>query len=232
MLSKDNYYELEEILKEIKLEDIKVPTVPVDFYINEAGTLSNTATADKDELVSAGIDTVYIDSMKVRADVLRFAESKWRTTYKEYSDNRKLWVERSTEGKYVRKKILHNLRFIAYDDASLRGKINLVLDGKGNDDLVQDLSDLYLLATNNEEKLLKVGYSKDVTEQCGALSDELADILAKINGNEKSESILMRNRAYTYLKIAVDEVRRYGKFVFWEDESRRSKYKIGVSDDD
>ncbi len=231
MLSKDHYYQLEENLKQIKPEDIKVPTVPVDSYANEANTLSNTATEDKDKLVSAGIDPVYIDGLEIRADVLRFAESKWRTTYKEYSDNRKLWVEKSTEAKYVRKKVLHNLRFIAYNDASLRGKINLVLDGKGNDDLVQDLSDLYLLATNNEEKLLKVGYSKDTTELCGALSDELADILAKINGKKKSESILMRNRAYTYLKVAVDEVRRYGKFVFWEDERRRAKYKSGVGGD-
>ena len=224
MLSKDHYYQLEERIKEIKEKDIKKPTMPIDSYTNEANSLSNIAKEDKDQLISAGLDPVYIDNLEVRAGALRFAETKWRTTYKEYSDKKNLWVERSIEAKYIRKKILHYLRFIAYDDASLKSKINLVVDGKGNDDLVQDLSDLYLLATNNEERLLKVGYNKDTTEQCGALSDELSDILARINGNENSETILMRNRAYTYLKVAVDEVRRYGKFVFWEDENRRSEY--------
>lgn len=34
----------------------------------------------------------------------------------------------------------------------------------------------------------------------------------------------MRDRAYIYLKEAVDQICEYGKYVFWEDEDRLEKY--------
>ncbi|WP_180335638.1 hypothetical protein [Labilibaculum filiforme] len=34
----------------------------------------------------------------------------------------------------------------------------------------------------------------------------------------------MRDRAYTYLKQLVDEIRTYGKYAFWNDEEKQKRY--------
>ncbi|MCT4644733.1 MAG: hypothetical protein N4A74_07090 [Carboxylicivirga sp.] len=52
-------------------------------------------------------------------------------------------------------------------------------------------------------------------------------MLNTINGerDENSKPLKeMRDRAYIYLKEAVDQICEYGKYVFWEDEDRLEKY--------
>jgi hypothetical protein len=59
-------------------------------------------------------------------------------------------------------------------------------------------------------------------------SDELAKILAIANGEkaEDSQAKLTRDKAYTFLKELVDEVRRVGKFVFRDNPERIEGYEI------
>ncbi|TAJ02890.1 hypothetical protein DMA11_24310, partial [Marinilabiliaceae bacterium JC017] len=60
-----------------------------------------------------------------------------------------------------------------------------------------------------------------------SLSDELAGILALANGEKAEDGYvkLMRDKAYTYLMEAVDEVRRVGRFVFKKDKTRLVGYQ-------
>lgn len=51
-------------------------------------------------------------------------------------------------------------------------------------------------------------------------------MLASANGDRLSDHELkiIRDKAYTHLKEAVDEIRAYGKFVFWQDEHKLRLY--------
>jgi hypothetical protein len=58
------------------------------------------------------------------------------------------------------------------------------------------------------------------------LSDRMGDLLGATNGERKevSEAIQIRDKAYTYLKLAVDEIRECGKFAFWRNPDRLKGY--------
>ena len=54
----------------------------------------------------------------------------------------------------------------------------------------------------------------------------MADLLSQVNGERDSDNQfkVMRDKAYTHLKEAVDEIRSCGKYVFWWDENRLKGY--------
>ena len=53
-------------------------------------------------------------------------------------------------------------------------------------------------------------------------------LLATMNGERHDSSgiIAVRNKSYTYLKQAIDEIREAGKYVFWKDKQRLKGYHI------
>jgi hypothetical protein len=54
----------------------------------------------------------------------------------------------------------------------------------------------------------------------------MGDLLGATNGERKevSEAIQIRDKAYTYLKLAIDEIRECGKFAFWRNPDRLKGY--------
>ena len=52
------------------------------------------------------------------------------------------------------------------------------------------------------------------------------DLLGATNGEREavSEAMIIRDKAYTYMKQAVDEIRECGKFVFWRNPDRLKGY--------
>ena len=92
--------------------------------------------------------------------------------------------------------------------------------------MIQDLSDISVLGKANTAELEEIKFDLtqlDVVEQ---RADELAELLAKANGVllENASAKDMRDRAFTHLKEAVDEVRDCGKYVFRKDPNRYKGY--------
>jgi hypothetical protein len=63
-------------------------------------------------------------------------------------------------------------------------------------------------------------------DNAAATADRMGDLLGAVNGERKevSEAMIIRDKAYTYLKQAVDEIRECGKFVFWRNPDRLKGY--------
>ncbi|MDB4335132.1 hypothetical protein OAA06_02100 [bacterium] len=59
------------------------------------------------------------------------------------------------------------------------------------------------------------------------MANEMSEILAITNGEKAEDGAAkqLRDKAYTYLKEIVDEVRRVGKFVFWNNPERVVGYR-------
>lgn len=224
-MESENYYnQLEDKLKAIPAEEVKRPAIPVKIYTSESENLQYAAREDREDFIAKGINVGYLDSLDARIGALRHAQAKWNDVYKEFGDKKKLWLEKAAIAKRTHKLVVHSLRFIAHNDDSLKSKIDAIVEGSGDADLIQDLADLGIMASSNEAALVAIGYDTKLTEDCKVMADELANLLAEINGSDKSDVMDMRNRAYVYLKEAVDEIKRYGKYVFWEDKDRKSIY--------
>jgi hypothetical protein len=92
--------------------------------------------------------------------------------------------------------------------------------------MIQDLYNLAILGKNNPEPLKAIGFDMSMLDEALQVSDEMADLLARANGEKRSDhmSKLIRDKAYTHLKEAVDEVRDCGKYLFWRNEERYKGY--------
>jgi hypothetical protein len=58
------------------------------------------------------------------------------------------------------------------------------------------------------------------------LKSILGDLLAKVNFEkmEKSQEKDLRDRAFTYMQMAVEKIRKCGKSVFWKSPQHAAKY--------
>ncbi len=78
----------------------------------------------------------------------------------------------------------------------------------------------------NIAELEKAKYDLGNFDVAAQQSDTLAELLAKANGatldNSKAKEI--RDRAYTHLKEAIDELRATGKYAFRKDPERYKGY--------
>ena len=92
--------------------------------------------------------------------------------------------------------------------------------------MIQDLANAAALGKANLALLEKTNCDLTLLDKAEALSDSLPGILAAANGDKADSSAVkkIRDQAYTYLKIRVDEVRRYGKFVFRDNKDRQVGY--------
>jgi len=64
------------------------------------------------------------------------------------------------------------------------------------------------------------------------MSNSLLSLLGEVNGIRKdadNPEKELRDRAYTYLKQAVDEIRDYGKYAFWKEEKKVKLYSSNYS---
>jgi len=123
--------------------------------------------------------------------------------------------------------MLHNFRFAYRNDPNMQARLNRIADGSGNADTIQDLHDMAILGKENAAPLIAINYDVTTLDTAADLAVNMSKVLARANDNreEISQLRINRDKAFTYLKQAVDTVRDYGKFVFWRDENKLKGYR-------
>lgn len=227
MSNKENFDALLPKYETIVKNEIKDPNLPVDIAIDEALDLFAIASKDKMQLSTSDLDMSLIDDLPLRAGGLRYGQTLWTQVYTDKSEAEEQWKEIAIEAFELHDELLHFSKYAYRNDSKLMGVVNRIAEGYGNADMVQDLSDLAMLGTNNPEPLEGVHYQMEKLERVYELSDICGVLLGKVNGaradNDKPAKE-MRDRAFTHLKQAVDTIREAGRFVFWKDEERARQY--------
>jgi hypothetical protein len=92
--------------------------------------------------------------------------------------------------------------------------------------MIQDLSDMAVLGGANPEPLQAIDFDMKKLDIAAETSTTMSDLLAKANGARMSGNMhkALRDKAYTFMKEAVDEIRLNGKYVFWRNEERKKRY--------
>ncbi|MUP36884.1 hypothetical protein [Labilibaculum euxinus] len=227
MSNKENFDALLSKYQAYVKNEVKEPNQPVDIAIDEAMDLSVIADKDRELLATSDLDVSLIDDLPIRAGGLRYAQTVWVQVQTDRSDAEEQWKHLSVEAFEMRDELLHFCRYAYRKNSKLMDVVNRIAEGYGNADMVQDLSDLAMLGTNNPEPLAGLNYPMEKLERASELSDLCGALLAKVNGarvdNDKPAKE-MRDRAFTHVKQAVDAIREAGRFVFWKDEQRVEQY--------
>ena len=102
-----------------------------------------------------------------------------------------------------------------------------IADGTGDADMIQDLSNLVALGEANPEPLDLINFDFTLLPLAATTADELAIVLAQANGEKEIDHQvkITRDRAYTYMQQAANEIKNCGRYVFWKNEARLKGYR-------
>ena len=202
------------------------PTIPVSVALQEAEDLYDWCNKDKDALLRAGLDWKLVEDMPVRTGALRLSQAKWSSEYKNYQDCQAEWKIVSPAAFNLRDELVHHFYLALNGNTAEYAKVKRIDEGSTNADMIQDLIDLSELGSKHTAELEAIGLDLKLLDEARAKSFALAELLAKVNGSyrETSPMLEIRNKAYTHLKEAVDEIRRVGQYVFWRNEAKLKGY--------
>ena len=105
-------------------------------------------------------------------------------------------------------------------------RIAAIADGSGHADMIQDLNDLALLGKDHTDLLTAIGFDVTLLDAAASTSAELATLYSQVNviQTEENTERVIRDKAYVYVKQALDEVRNCGQYVFWRNDARLKGY--------
>ncbi|MCP4221356.1 MAG: hypothetical protein GY765_42415 [bacterium] len=221
----DYNLKLEE-LKTIPSHKAKSPTVPVGICIEEAEYLATWSERDREPLEAAGLSWPLVEDIPIRSGALRQAQSLWFTAVNEDNPDTELWAAGSKEASDFRTVLKHKLSFAFRNNPQLMARIRVVNKGHRQSDLLQALNDLCAMGRKHQELLTAVNIDLALLDRATQYSDELTKALSisQSRKDEATELRILRDKAYLHLKEAVDEVRGYGRYLFWRTPERYMGY--------
>ncbi|WP_108869383.1 hypothetical protein [Aquimarina aquimarini] len=226
-MSKQNYDTKLSLLESMLSENALPPRTPIDVVVQEAENLYVWIQEDKEALTNIGLDwDTYAEDLPIRAGACRYAQGVWMKERYDREDAVKVWNAKSPDAYTFRNDLLADLRFAFRKRSDLIARVRAIADGSGDADMIQDLVDISVLAKANTAELTTINYDMTRFDQAEQQADELAELLGKANGaildNSKAKDI--RDKAYTHLKEAIDEIRDTGKHLFRKHPERYQGY--------
>ncbi len=226
MANIDDYNAKLAEIQAIPDDEVKDPGMPVDVALQEAENLHHWSLDDAEKLEVVGIESSMIEDLAVRAGACREAQSIWNKDYRSQQEAQKEWAEQAPLAYDFRDDLLATMRFAYRKDDALLSRVSAITEGSGHADMIQDLNDIAVLGRENPDLLTAIGFDLDQLDLAATRADELADLLAEANGDkaDPNQSKIIRDKAYIYLKVLVDEIREAGKYVFRKDQNRLKGY--------
>lgn len=226
MSTTEAFEQLKESIEAIDEKQVLQPDMPVNVFNQEAEDLYQVALADNVKLTERGLNEELIQSLNLAAGASRYAEAQWNKERNEKQEAERECKEKSPLAYELRNDLIHECGFAFNENPDLLSALERIKDGNGHADMIQDLMNLSVLGKDNIPLLQKINFDVALLDKAESMADEMADLLAKANGakDEDKKAKVLRDKAYTYLKVVVDEVRRYGKFIFRKDENHVAKY--------
>ncbi|MCP5048174.1 MAG: hypothetical protein GY940_13465 [bacterium] len=218
------------VLEAIPDDQVRSPnSMPVETYVHEAEHLQKWCQEDKEALIAKGLTWETVDDMPIRIGALKETETTWFTERFTRQEAAAQWMVESPKAYELRDQLIHDMRFAYRADVKLLKKVSQIADGYGHPDMIQDLNNLSGLGKKHSEPLIAMGFDMTLLDTAAQLSDELGTLYAhaSVERAEFSESKKLRDRAYTHLKEAVDEIYAVGQYLFWHDEERKKGYRSG-----
>ena len=226
MSSTADYNELLPLISAISTPEVIEPRIPVDVFVQEAANLYHWCIDDREALTGVGLDWNLVLGLPLRAGACSEAQSLWMKERNSRKQVETDWQSQSQAAFALRDQLIRSFRFAFRKSGHLLAQLDRIAQGNTHSDLVQDLNDLAVLGRSDTELLAAINFDQALLDRAAGLSGQTGHLLGAVNRERKkeSETKLIRNRAFTYLKQAVDEIRECGKFAFQNNPDRLKGY--------
>jgi hypothetical protein len=213
-------------LMAIPAEEVREPGFPINYAAGEALTLQQLAERDKDKLSVRKIDWNLVSTLGQRTLALQEAETKYMMAQFGTGELYAQWTKAYNEAVALREELTHSMLYAFDGNEVLLEAVRGIMQGTSYTDLVQDQSDLEGYCIKFKDLLDTAGIDFKLVERAGELKVILGELLAKTNVEkmDKSPEKDLRDRAFTFMDMAVDKIRKCGKSVFWKDQDHAAYY--------
>jgi len=202
----------------LKKEQIQSPYMTMKEFFEDTESLAVKALAHKEKLLEAGLRESILADMEVLNNATIHAESQWAQERHDQEAAVEEWKKKSPAAYKFRDYLLSAARYAFRKDDNKLKTVAYIAEGRTNADMIQDLSDLSVMGSQNPEAFAKIGVEASEFEKASAMSEEMLNLRAKANGtSEINEERVIRDRFYTLTKELADEVRDCARFVFHDD---------------
>ncbi|MCS6898235.1 MAG: hypothetical protein RMJ98_00675 [Myxococcales bacterium] len=200
--------------------------IPVADLCQEARELEVIVAKMGTKLVeSSRLDPELCAALKPRRKLLEEREQEWLAHRLSSSSGRKEMIQKAER---LKKDIIAALRYFLHQDEAVQARVDNILPGTGLADLIDDLQKLATLLRENAAALARADLPKDAATRAEELAQTLGhdEVVRSLVTSEESRRLQdRRNRAFWYLREAMDEIRAAGRYVFRNDPRRLALFR-------
>src|SRR5262245_26697828 len=204
------------------------PDRKVEQVMEEARLLIRVVKDEGKKLLDGTrIDKKLLRSLPDRGELLEEMDARWA---RELGQRAKKPARKAAkEAEALRADMVAALRYFLDGDAGVQAQVDVIQEGSGLADLVDDLGKLAGLVERHARSLEKAGL-----DGAPVRARELADLLGETRAAERSEAAFsdalgLRNRAFWYLREAMDEIRAAGRYAFRHDSKALVAFRASTT---
>lgn len=213
-------------LAAIPSENVLVPSMPISTFLGESEQLRDAAVEDEGRLRRAGLAEDQFVAFPTSILALRSAEVLWQGARFGTSGVPLRWKNESPGAWKLRAFLISDFRHFFRKSPELLRQIDVIAEGSTNDDMLLNLIQLAEMGENNRALLENTDFDLSLLATARRIGTELTAIYAgkRVEDNEACPEYDLRNRAYTYCKAIVDDIRENGKHIHPAGDPRADLY--------
>jgi hypothetical protein len=197
-------------------------------YLQESIKVTGFYKQHKDELEAGGMDFTKVAKMLTYHGAARQLYSDAFTLSGVSGTKRKAWEKAYNEAVKVVEDVRAGLVFAFQGDQTLLDKVAEIGEGNSIGDFIQDCNDVATVSRNNRELLEAIRYDMKLVERLSELAVILGELYADANveRSESPEQTLLRDKAFTLFKNAIDNLNAQARYIFRGDKPKALKFII------
>ena len=197
-------------------------------YLQESIKVAGFYRQHKAELEAGGMDFTKVAKMLTYHGAARQLYSDAFTLAGVSGVKRKAWEKAYNEAVEIVEDVKAGLVYAFRGDQGLLDKVAEIGVGNSIGDFIQDCNDFPTISRHNRELLEAIGYDMKKVERLAELAvilgEQYAD--ANVERSESPEQTLLRDKAFTLFKNAIDELNAQARYIFRGDKAKASKFII------
>jgi hypothetical protein len=220
------YNELLPAISSVSDELTVTNSMPIDEAAAEAQRVGALVKQYDAILRKTGIDTTYLDTLVKRIGAFVWSAAVIQSLVETETTANKEWNARKSEGVEIRRVLIRTFQYAFRNDSDLLESVQLIIDGKGNRDFLLDILSCSKLGKSNINLLTAINADVTLLDKAAILYTELSDIFSRmsIDPVKHSKAVSIYNKAWTYLKEALDEIYEAGRYAFDESDERHGLF--------
>ncbi len=224
-----NQQEMETVISSIDQSNWIRRRLSQKDQIAEALQVVELVVRDRTELAATAIDPQLLESFEQRVSIWTHASNRALLSKKVKHPARIEWKNTMPKQRLFRDELLETIAYAVRANAESVARVTSAIKGYGHFDRCLDFTVLGALIGQYREELRAINFDFDIETECARRYEYLSHLCSTMRMNPiyVQEMATYEKQAFTYMMIALQEIRNAGLYAFRHDPKKREQYKSG-----